>query len=98
VYGSSEMGHQNYEIFAVEVNRAVLTAAAGASKEGPVHVAAARARITQADGADVLPVFSPDGQWLMWTSQRGAKAPGEAKASSQVWIAEWTGSPFTSRN
>jgi Tol biopolymer transport system component len=27
-------------------------------------------RITYKDGADVLPTFSPDGTWLMWTSKR----------------------------
>ena len=27
-------------------------------------------RITYKDGADVLPTFSPDGKWLMWTSKR----------------------------
>lgn len=27
-------------------------------------------RITYAPGADVLPVFSPDGKWLMWTGKR----------------------------
>ena len=27
-------------------------------------------RLTHAEGADVLPVFSPDGKWLMWTNKR----------------------------
>jgi Tol biopolymer transport system component len=27
-------------------------------------------RITFTNGADVLPVFSPDGKWLLWTSKR----------------------------
>ena len=29
-------------------------------------------RITYKDGADVLPAFSPDGKWLLWTSKRTA--------------------------
>jgi Tol biopolymer transport system component len=29
-------------------------------------------RITYGPGADVLPVFSPDGKWLMWTSRRSS--------------------------
>jgi TolB protein len=29
-------------------------------------------RLTYKDGADVLPTFSPDGKWLMWTSKRTA--------------------------
>ncbi len=40
-------------------------------------------RLTTAPGADVLPVFSPDGRRLMWTSTRGADR------SSQLWIADF---------
>lgn len=40
-------------------------------------------RITTHQGADVLPVFSPDGSKLMWTSNRGADG------ASQLWIAEY---------
>jgi TolB protein len=43
-----------------------------------------RARITHAPGADVLPVFSPDGKKLMWTSTRDGRQP------SQLWIADFT--------
>lgn len=31
-----------------------------------------KTRVTYHEGADVLPVFSPDGKWLMWTSKRAA--------------------------
>jgi Tol biopolymer transport system component len=31
-----------------------------------------KTRVTFTPGADVLPVFSPDGKWLMWTSKRTA--------------------------
>jgi Tol biopolymer transport system component len=51
-------------------------------------------RITHADGADVLPVFSPDGKKMLWCSQRGPKIEGEPRPSSQVWIADWNGTPF----
>ncbi len=52
-------------------------------------------RVTFAGGADVLPVFSADGKWLMWTSQRGEAIAGEAKPSSQLWIARWNAAdPF----
>ncbi len=44
-------------------------------------------RITHAPGFDGLPVFSPDGAYMMWTSQRGLSLPKEARASSQIWIA-----------
>ena len=39
-------------------------------------------RITDHPAADVLPVFSPDGKRLMWTSSRGDDG------SSQLWIAD----------
>jgi Tol biopolymer transport system component len=29
-----------------------------------------KTRVTEAEGADVLPVFSPDGRYLMWSSKR----------------------------
>ena len=70
IYASSEIGHTNYEIFSV-------TVPTGESAEAPI-----RARITQADGADVLPVFDSTGHKMMWTSQRGAGR------SSQLWIAD----------
>ena len=41
-------------------------------------------RITDDPAADVLPVFSPDGKQLMWTSNR------TADHSSQLWIADFT--------
>jgi TolB protein len=41
------------------------------------------ARVTDHPAADVLPVFSPDGQQLMWTSNR------TADRSSQLWIADF---------
>lgn len=41
-------------------------------------------RITDNPAADVLPVFSPDGKHLMWTSTR------TADHSSQLWTAEFT--------
>jgi len=41
-------------------------------------------RITDHEGADVLPVFSPDGVLLMWTASRDGDGGGRA-ASSQLW-------------
>lgn len=40
-------------------------------------------RVTDFSGADVLPVFSPDGKQLMWTSTRGADH------SSQLYVADF---------
>ncbi len=43
-----------------------------------------RVRITDHRAADVLPVFSPDGKYLMWTSTR------TENHSSQLFLAEFT--------
>ena len=40
-------------------------------------------RITDHGGADVLPVFSPDGKQLMWTASRSSDR------ASQLWIADF---------
>jgi hypothetical protein len=69
----------NYEVFSVEVDW-----------EKPI-AALRKNRVTQANGADVLPVFSNDGRYMVWCSQRGPKVEGEDRASSQIWIAEWVG-------
>ena len=67
IYGSSEMGHQNYEVMMRDAMH----------PESSV-------RITNCSGADVLPVFSYDGKWMMWTAQRGT-----GEKSSQIWAAEF---------
>lgn len=78
VYGTSQADH-NYEIYAVDVDPID-------AKKPVTHEPR---RVTNAAGADVLPVFSPDGKLMMWTSQRGPMAEGETKPSSQLWVAEW---------
>jgi Tol biopolymer transport system component len=40
-------------------------------------------RLTFAPGQDVLPVFSPDGKKVMWTSSRDGRSP------TQLWIADF---------
>ncbi|MCC6661047.1 MAG: PD40 domain-containing protein [Phycisphaerales bacterium] len=85
VYGSSEMGHQNYEIYAVETD------------PDKSVTDRRRVRVTRAAGADVLPVFSADGSYMMWTAQRGPLGGGDEKPSSQLWAARVTGSPFDHR-
>ena len=50
----------------------------GGIQPGPIR------RVTDHAGADVLPVFSPDGRQLMWTSNRSMDG------SSQLWIGDWT--------
>ena len=73
-------------MFAIEIDDAKLKADAPGSRACDTLK---RTRITQATGADVLPVFTPDGGTMMWTAQRGATAAGEPKPSSQLWVAEF---------
>jgi Tol biopolymer transport system component len=42
-----------------------------------------KTRITHTNGADILPVFSPDGRYLMWTTTRGPEK------ASQIWVARF---------
>jgi len=79
IYATSEISHDNYELFTIE-------APVGASAaKAPSELV--RRRITNAAGFDGLPVISPDGALLMWTSQRVAGAP-DKKGASQIWLAE----------
>ena len=82
VYGTSEVGHWNYEVYAIEIDDERLRG------ERPAETLR-KARLTHADGADILPVFSADGSVMMWTAQRGPMAPGEQRPSSQLWVAEF---------
>ncbi len=63
----------NFDLFTLDVEATGDTLKAGG----------AVTRITDHEGADVLPVFSPDGTKLMWTSTR------TADKTSQLWIADW---------
>jgi Tol biopolymer transport system component len=53
------------------------------SIEGERFVPGRMWRITDHAAADVLPVFSPDGKRLMWTSGR------TEGGASQLWIADF---------
>jgi hypothetical protein len=74
-YATSEVSHGNYEVFAIDAT----------GDHAPAD--RARVRITDARGFDGLPVFTPDGAWMMWTAQRGAQVAGEDRPSSQLWAA-----------
>ena len=82
IYGTSEVSHANYEIFAVDARAERL-------RSGATPSDLKRHRITSADGTDILPVFSPEGRYMMWTAQRGPMVAGDQKPSSQLWIAQW---------
>lgn len=92
VYGTSEVSHMNYEVYAIEINDDILRAD---SVERPAAGLLKRQRLTQATGADILPVFSHDGRTMMWTAQRGPMIPGESKPSSQLWVAEFNAEAVT---
>jgi TolB protein len=46
-------------------------------------------RVTYSPGADILPIFSPDGKWLMWTSKRSPDGTTQIFVSQFVPPAEW---------
>lgn len=79
VYSTSAYGHTNYEIFICDADPGNLSGSTGTIKYGT-----AQKRITNASKADVLPAFSHDGEWMMWTSQR------HDRKTSQVWAARFT--------
>jgi len=75
VYASSEVGHDNYEVFLIDADPG--------GDGGPAKYGTRRRRVTHAPKFDGLPVFNTDGSLMMWTSQRGADR------SSQVWVADF---------
>lgn len=75
VYATSEVGHDNYEVFMVDSDPG--------TDGGPTRYGTRTRRITFAPKFDGLPVFTNDGSRMMWTSQRGADR------TSQVWIADF---------
>jgi TolB protein len=77
VFATSAISHMNYEVFMCDADPGNLGGASGPTKYGT-----AMKRITNADGADVLPAFSHDGKTMVWTSKRGPD--GE----SQLWVAD----------
>lgn len=62
----------NFDLYTMDVTTTDTTFTGGESR-----------RITFHEKADVLPVFSPDGTKLMWTSTR------TDDGTSQLWIADW---------
>lgn len=76
LYATSEISHGNYEIYAID-----------ATGEYEIEDTP-RMRISQARGFDGLPAFTADGEWMIWTAQRGAARDGEERPSSQLWAAK----------
>jgi len=77
-YATSELGHQNYEVFLIDSARWTTGAGMPMQRDGSTKV-----RVTHAAGADVLPAFSVDGRRMIWTSKRGPEN------TSQVWLADF---------
>ena len=70
IYTTNVHGFGNFELYLVPSSS---SAAAGGT---PI-------RVTTTDGFDGLPVFSPDGRKLSWTSNR------TASGNSQIFLADW---------
>ena len=77
-YATSELGHQNYEVFLIDSARWTTAAGMPMQRDGSTKL-----RVTHAAGADVLPAFSADGKRMIWTSKRGPEN------TSQVWLADF---------
>jgi Tol biopolymer transport system component len=77
-YATSELGHQNYEVFLIDSARWTTGSGMPMQRDGST-----RLRVTHAAGADVLPAFSADGRRMIWTSKRGPEN------TSQVWLADF---------
>lgn len=77
VYATSNVSHQNYEIFALATER-------HASGDMPTPV-----RVSNALGFDGLPVFNRDSSLIMWTGQR-TEPSANGTRSSQLYIARTT--------
>ncbi len=82
VYATSEVGHHNYEVFIADADPGTLD-----GNQMPVRYGTNKRRVTFANGFDGLPVFSPDGQYMIWVSQR-VEDP-KSKGASQIWIADF---------
>lgn len=78
IYGTSEVGHYNYEVFVVDADPGY-----GPGTSGSVRYGTNKRRVTNAGGADILPVFNRDGKLFMWTAQR------DEDHSSQLWLADF---------
>lgn len=70
---SDPMARPNYDLWLMRYERR-----SDGIHPGPIT------RVTDSPSADVLPVFTPDGKQLMWTSTR------TADRSSQLWYADFT--------
>lgn len=78
VYATSALGHRNYEVFIVDASQD------DDASPARMRYGTAQRRVTNAEGADVLPVFDSEGKRMMWTSQR------DPSGTSQLWIADFT--------
>jgi Tol biopolymer transport system component len=80
---SDPMKRPNYDLWIARYDGQASTAAPTAGQAD--FRCGTALRITDHEGADVLPAFSPDGTLLMWTASRGGESGGRA-ASSQLWV------------
>jgi hypothetical protein len=88
IYASSALGEQNFEIYMVDADPGNLP-----GSDGTIRYGSGKRRITHFDDAegppasDVLPAFSNDGKWMIWTSRRGPDS------QIHLWAARWTLDP-----
>jgi Tol biopolymer transport system component len=78
IYATSEVGHHNYEVFAIDADPGDRPGSTGTIRYGT-----GIRRVTHAEGSDVLPAFNADGTMMMWTSRRSEDG------SVQLWLADF---------
>ena len=83
-YATSTLGESNYEVFMVDADPGNLP-----GSNGTIRYGTGKRRLTTFERADVLPAFSHDGKWMVWTSRRGPD--GEV----HLWTARLTFNPDT---
>lgn len=96
VYASSELGESNFEIYMCDADPGNLP-----GSNGTIRYGTAKRRLTHFEpngsvpGSDVLPAFSTDGKWMIWTSRRSEDGEVHLVAARFVLDpdAPWKASP-----
>lgn len=91
IYATSTLGEMNFELYMLDADPGNLSGSNGTIKYGTSKRRLTHFDSTSGSGAppasDVLPAFSHDGRWVIWTSRRG---PDQ---QVHLWAARFTLDP-----